>query len=416
MNSTTNILKPLLLSATIATLLAGCGESTTSKEGDNFGGSDPVVTPTPPTTGFNETNLLSNLTDNVITPAYQAFDALTQEQELAVINYCENPDPQTLQAAQDSWRNAMAKWQQIEVMQIGPLTENSSTLRNNIYSWPVVSSCGVDQDVMYFEQGTINSAPYDITKRTASRRGLDALEYLLFNSITEHSCTSAKEVLNPWASKTDSERKISRCNFAVEVAKDLDSSADLLLQKWSGSNGYATTLKQAGQTNNSFATAHEGVNAISDALFYVDKMSKDRKLATPLGLFSNSCGGVGSVCSNDVESPYSDNSIANLVNNLIGFKALFNGEGSDSENTLGFDDYLVDVNDSATSTKILSDVQAAIDELQGYSDTLAQSINQDAAVAEETHTKVKKVTDQLKVDFINSLALKLPQTAAGDND
>lgn len=410
-------LRPLLITTAIAAILSGCGESTSSSAGANYGEQANVTPPTtPPSSEFNETKLLTNLSDNVIAPAYQAFSEQTAAAHQVINNYCQAQSSALLTQAQTSWRDAMAQWQQIEMMQIGPLTENSSTLRNNIYSWPVVSSCGVDQDVMYFEQGVINTTPYDITARTSTRRGLDALEYLLFNQNTAHSCSTQKDILNTWADKSDAQRITARCNFAVEVANDLNNSASLLVALWSGENGYGQVLQNAGQENNKYATAHDGVNALSDALFYLDKMTKDEKLATPLGLFSNSCGGVGSVCPENVESPYSDNSIDNLINNLIGFKALFNGQGIDAQNTLGFDDYLIEVNDSATATKMQADVDAAINELQSYNQSLAQSISQDTASAEATHGKVKQVTDQLKVDFINSLALKLPQTAAGDND
>jgi len=416
MNSIPKTFRPLLLASVIAATLAGCGESSDSSAGANYGDQQTVKPTPPPSSDFNETNLLANLTDNVITPTYQAFTALTAAQQQAIDGYCQAPSADTLALAQDSWKAAMAKWQQIEVMQIGPLTDNSSTLRNNIYSWPVTSSCGVDQDLMYFDQGSINSKPYDITGRTATRRGLDAIEYLLFNSNTEHSCSSPKDILTSWAQKDNDERLALRCSFALEVASDLNNNANSLVDKWTGANGYAMTLKQAGQANSALANAHDGVNVISDSLFYVDKMVKDEKLATPLGFFSNDCGGVGSVCPQNVESPYSDNAINNLINNLIGFKVLFNGEGSDTANTLGFDDFLVEVDDSATATKILNDTDAAIADLQNYSTTLAQSIEQDSQVAEQTHAKVKQISDQLKTDFINSLALKLPQTSAGDND
>ena len=48
--------------------------------------------------------------------------------------------------------------------------------------------------------------------------------------------------------------------------------------------------------------------------------------------------------------------------------------------------------------------------------SLAQSLETNADSATQMHAEVKEVTDKLKVDFINSLALKLPSTSAGDND
>ncbi len=44
------------------------------------------------------------------------------------------------------------------------------------------------------------------------------------------------------------------------------------------------------------------------------------------------------------------------------------------------------------------------------------SENDEKDKVETSHAKVKDVTDQLKHDFINKLALELPKSSAGDND
>ena len=45
---------------------------------------------------------------------------------------------------------AMNVWQQAEMMQVGPLVNNSGFLRNKIYSWPLTNSCNVDFEVINF--------------------------------------------------------------------------------------------------------------------------------------------------------------------------------------------------------------------------------------------------------------------------
>jgi len=415
---------PHLLTVAVISSLVACSESTSSDAGSDYGVQTPTTPVTPVDTTFNQQALLTNIVDNIITPTYQAFATQATAQHQSVSDYCaletafETGDDRqalddALSASQSQWLATINQWQLAEVMQIGPLTVNSSTLRNNIYSWPVVSSCGVDQDVMFFSNGDINGTAYDITQRTATRRGLDAAEYLLYSTSVEHSCTSEKPVLATWPDMTEQARKVARCQFAVEVTSDVASSAQTLNSQWAT---YATTLKNAGQVDNEFADVHDGVNAVSDALFYLDKMVKDSKIGTPLGLFTNDCGGVGSVCVENVESPLSQTSVSHLINNLTAFQQLFTGQGSDNENTIGFDDYLIDVDDQATSDSIIANTQQAIDDLSAYQVSLATRLTQEPAAVETTHANVKAVTDQLKVDFINSLALKLPVTAAGDND
>ena len=428
-------LKPVLLATTVAFILSGCGESTSATAGEGHAGHSPT-SPGDSNGGdnggngdkqFDQTALLVSLVDNVITPTYQAFDSKAKSQPSALKAYCDletSYDPaledeaaktsldEAKLTAQNAWKETMVTWQHAELMILGPLSAERKTLRNNIYSWPAVSTCSVDQDVMFFNQGDINGNPYEIAKRSDKRRGLDALEYLLFNEQIGHSCseTSAGEILADWDNKTEQERKVLRCQFAVAVAEDLSATSTQLLFEWAGDEGYANTLKQAGEPGNKFSTTLSAINEISDALFYMTEELKDYKLATPLGLFNNSCG--TSVCTQDVESTFAKHSIENIRANIEGFEKIFIGGNEDNT---GFDDFL-DNQDASDTKEIMlkgiADAKLAADAIEN----LQNALENDTASVEHTHAKVKDVTDQLKNDFINKLALELPKTSAGDND
>jgi len=407
--------KSVALTLTAVFYLSACGEDTSSKSGDGFNkGKDTD-------TAFNQGQLISNIVDNVITPTFEQFSLHADEQTQAIKEYCQQEQAfeqgnvassvvsDSKLSAQNSWRTAMSTWQQAEVMQLGPLLDDDSNLRNNIYSWPIVNTCGVDLDVTYFNAGTVNGAPYDITKRTASRKSMLALEYLLFNDDVNHSCTGAVQPEN-WNNETEQYRKLARCEFASEVALDVHNNANDLLAAWQGENGYGNKLKTAGTSGSEFNSEHDAVNVISDAMFYIDLFTKDGKLAEPLGLLANECG--SQACPQVVESKYSQNSFANIINNLIGFNNLLLGENDG----LGFKHYLIDVGDQETADIMAADLQTAINSTQSYQNSLAEVLATTPEQVEQTHTQVKKVTDKLKVDFITSLALELPKTAAGDND
>jgi len=407
--------KHTLLAAAIASIvLTGCGESSSSDAGPDFG------SPTTAPSEFNEAALIANLTDNVVTPTYTQFQALSAQLTSDIGTYCqseidfeaqntsENQVSTSLSTAQQSWRSTMNQWQQIELMQFAPLINNDGQLRNVIYSWPIVSTCGIDLDVVSFEAGNINGAPYDITLRTPARKGMDALEYLLFNTNLNHSCTTAT-VPEGWDNRTEQSRKIARCQFAREVASDINNNAQELVAQWSGENGFANELKTAGTTGNQFETEHEAVNHISDAMFYIDSITKDGKLATPLGLFANECG--AEPCAEAVESPFANNSLDNILNNLLSLQKLYSGDEG-----VGFDDFLVDVGDNDTAVQMSNTIDAAIASIQAYQTSLAEALNTNPDQVENSHTEVKNVTDIMKADYINSLALELPATSAGDND
>lgn len=410
----TSLLKTLLAAAVAPLIISGCGESSSSSAGPDFG------TPSAAPSDFNQAALLNQLTDNIITPAYTQFADLSEQLVADISSYCNSEiafandsgsNDQValaLTAAQQSWKTAMSQWQQIELMQVAPLLNNDRQLRNRIYSWPIVSTCGVDLDVVSYETGDINGTPFDIAQRTPARKGLDALEYLLFNPQLDHSC-GAPPTPEGWNNRDQQSRKIARCQHAQAIANDIQGNAQQLLDQWQGTDGFATVLKTAGTVGNEFVTEHAALNHISDAMFYIDSITKDGKLATPLGLFANSCG--AEPCLEDLESPYAGHSLENIVNNLIALQMLYTGgEG------LGFDDYLVDVGDADTAQTMTTTIAAAIDSLNAYQASLATTLADDPEQVAESHQRVKAITDTMKSDYINSLALELPATSAGDND
>lgn len=418
-------LKPLVLVCALGLVLTGCGEQSSSTQGPDFGPNLPD--PGKGNTTFDEKALLKNLVDNVITPTFVEFSVQTSGAVEKITTYCaleqQLTDFQTSQNQRDTayidatnaWKSMAVVWQQAELMKLGPLLENEGQLRNVIYAWPSKSICGIDQDVAYFEDGVINldaNKPYNIKDRTANRRGLVSLEHLLFSDNLAHSCSLANDAIADWNVRPEQERKVARCQFAVEVAKDLDDNAKQLVTVWTAENGYANALKTAGEEGSIFTSPHAAVNAISDALFYLTEEVKDQKLATPLGLFTNSCG--LDICPQDVESVIANHSLENIKANLAAFEKLFLGQGN--ENGLGFDDFLDEENGSDIKQLMLdglAEANLAADAIEG---DLQTALQQETDKVTDTHTKVKAVTDQLKHDFINKLALELPKSSAGDND
>ena len=62
----------------------------------------------------------------------------------------------TREAAQQAWREAMVAWQVVEVMQLGPAGSSFAAvggedLRDEIYSWPTVNTCRIDQELVLGE-------------------------------------------------------------------------------------------------------------------------------------------------------------------------------------------------------------------------------------------------------------------------
>ncbi len=417
----------VIVSAFVAvTSLNGCLNSPSGEQPGNKSEGD----------DSNHTVLLTAVTDNVIIPAYQTFVDQTKRwtNETNVIDsYCDaigsDTETTTLAAAQQTWKETMATWQQAEAFQIGPITDNSFNLRNRIYSWPeFVSSCTVDRNVVLAETAI------DIETAAHQGRGLDTLEYLLFNNNLSHSCPSQIIETQNWNNRSEQERKTARCNYAKIVTSDIANNAQQLLNSWlADGDNYREKLLNSGGEQGAFDSQDAALNALSDALFHIESNVKDTKIAIPTGI-STECDAIN--CPEDIESFQSDNSLQNIKNNLIGFRSIFTGSADTSSTVFSFDDLLFTKNFPEISTQILEDVDSLIELINNIDGSFVSNINSINSTETETectnassnpdtasnlfscqiHGKLKRINDQLKGDFLTVISLQLPSRVEGDND
>src|SRR5688572_24838903 len=305
----------------------------------------------------------------------------------------------------------MSAWQQAELMQFGPVAMDSGALHDVIYSWPTVATCAVDQDVMLRWQ---DPAAYDISTRLTNRRGLPALEYLLFHADLASTCpvTSAPP---GWAALPDADKQAARCGFAGVAAVDLAAQAQILVDAWSPAGGnYAGVLASAGQSGSPFASAHAALNVVTDAMFYLDWQVKDAKLGQPAGITMNSCGTVQEPCPRDLESQWAAHSKENILANLRGFQALFLGDTPSTPGGLGFDDFLVAAGAGELAATLTNDLPAAIVAVEAIPGTLDAALTAAPASVAAAHAALRLVTTNLKSQFLTVLALDLPDELGDD--
>jgi predicted lipoprotein len=300
----------------------------------------------------------------------------------------------------------MATWQRAELTQVGPTSATGGALRDDIYSWPIVSTCAVDREVVALRT---DPTGYDIASKLPNRRGLDVIEYTLFESTLEQTCAGAPP--EGWDALNEAERRAARCAYARVAATDLEMRAAALLAAWRGDSGFAAALLAAGETGSEWASAHEGVDDVFGALFYIDLYSKDRKLAAPLGVIANTCAATpGTRCVADLESRF-EHSGPNLGANLAGFRALFTG--GDGE---GFDDFLRARGADVLADSILEALDAAALSLAAADGSYATWLETDPAPVEAVHADFREVTTKLKHEMPGALGLTIPDEAGGDTD
>ena len=309
-------------------------------------------------------------------------------------------------AAQTAWFEAMTAWQATEAMQLGAAGSSlnmvgGQDIRDEIYSWPLTNQCLVDQRTArlefeaegFFEDTLINSY------------GFDALETLLFSTPNEHSCPSVVLSASLWEDLGEDGVAQARADYATVISNHVIDDINRIETDWQDS--FSVDISMAGQEGSSFESELAGVNAVFDALFYLETQVKDKKLGWPLGL--SDCG--ADDCATKIETPIAGGSHLWIAANLEGFRSLYTGgEG------LGLYDLLIAVDEQSLADEVLTSLDDADQALAALTDPLDEALVSDPDALVEAHTAVKKITDLLKSDIATVLTLQVPLEAAGDND
>ena len=306
--------------------------------------------------------------------------------------------------AQAAFKVAMATWQKLELMQVGPAGNPSAVaggalLRDDIYSWPNVSPCKVDQELLSLDYF---AADYFSTHLNTAY-GLDALEYLLFYTGDEDACEAPSALdENEWSGMN---LPAERSAMSVIISDGVVLSALELALEF---DEFREPFENAGHDDSVFATAQEAVDNIFAALFYIDLRTKDQKIAVTAGLHPD-CP--TDTCPESRESRYANISLENIKNNLTGFDLLFFGGEAE-----GLDDFLRARGADDAADSMRSRLDAALSAADAVQAPFAAAIDDTPEAVEALHSAVTGVTDLLKSQVVTTLNLSVPAEGAGDND
>ncbi len=374
------------------------------------GGGTPA-TPDAPNDGFDRNAMLAHLVDSVLLPIQADLATQTTALTAAIETYCDQLDAGggTPDAAREAWRTTMVAVDRFDAAVVGPAAMDNRAQRDRVYGWPLLSTCFVDRDTATL----FTSGQLDVTAKLANAKSLTAVEYLLFNTSANFTCVNEPP---GWSSMTASDLAKTRCRHAAAIAADVAAAAAELDTAWRADGGnFVAELSHAGQSDSSIPTAQEGVNRVSDGMFFVDRMVKDMKLAEPAGIAINACGTVGEPCLIEVEHPFADTTSFAVRTNLRTLRELFTGKTATADG-LGFDDFLIGLGHEDVATRMIASLDAAIASADALPDSFLGALDTELPKIQATHAAVTVFTDDLKSQFLTLLSLEIPDDVAADND
>lgn len=314
-------------------------------------------------------------------------------------------------AAQAAWVEAMAAWQVAELLQIGPAASSLTAVggedrREAIYSWPEVDRCHVDQITVAGGW----SAPGFFDTGDEEAYGLAALEVLLFSAAADNGCPLdvAPNADGAWAALDPGEVDAARAAYARVLADRVAADVDALRAEWDPAGGdFGGKLARAGSVDSPYESDVEGLNAILDALYYLEETTEERKLAQPLGL--ETC--IGDDCLAGAESPLAGQSTRWVQINVDAFRAAYEGGAG-----AGIDDLLRALGHGDVADRMSASLDAAAAAASALHVPIEVAATDDPETALAVVEALEGVIEILEGDLATVLVLQVPDEASGDND
>ncbi|MCL1058497.1 iron-regulated protein A precursor [Shewanella gelidimarina] len=289
------------------------------------GGSGSDSTPTPEadkTFSFTATEMVTNLTDDVIVAGYTDLAARGATLFASTQTLVASPSQVNLVAVQEAWKAARQPWEQGESHIFGPV--DSLGIDPHLDSWPLNTTdlTSVLSTTTGFDAETIKGWNDDV-------QGFHTMEYLLFG---DGVTTNTKMI----ADLTANERDYLMGLAAVfrDYTEKLDD-AWLISHDASTGKAYGELLKTPGTQDNTFYSSNVGVvqELIQGMIGIVDEVGNG-KIADPFGADASSAD------TSKVESQYSWNSLTDFSNNIIGVRNVYQGELAGAADKQGIVDFV----------------------------------------------------------------------------
>ncbi|MDG9666322.1 imelysin family protein [Hahella sp. CR1] len=305
--------------------------------------------------------ILKQARNNMIVPAHRELSARVQTLKAKASALCEATNAQSLEQAQQAWRDVMQTWMSVSLIQFGPLQEQDRRLR--MQSWPIREKL-LERAVEGLASGS-DPLLDAINNGSIAIQGLPAVEYLLFG----------KDALNKLQSADYGAR---RCQALTAIADHSVTLATELEKEWT--DGFGDNFENPFEADGDLSVPQEGVDEYLNGLMTGIQQITANKVAAPLGLEGRAAK------LKALESFHSRNSIANIRHNLSALRRFYMGGDG-----YGFDDFLLSRDNAAMHKKVTGLLDEVDAQLAQIDFALEDAVND----AEKT-AKVKKLHEALR--------------------
>ncbi len=334
--------------------------------------------------GFNREEMLVNWADNIIIPAYKAFQTHVKSLKSASATFTTTPNEANLKALRKAWKDAYLKFQDVSMFEIGPAADVDFRLFLNTY--PAAAP----------EESFIVKATYNL-EHTGSEalQGFPALDYLLYGLGGLKSSDS--KILSFYTGSNAS----SYIEYLNAIVNRMESLTDKVAGQWENSYRDAFVDKSG---NTVLSSANLIVNELNQ---YYEKNFRDAKISIPVGLLSSN------PLPDHVEGYYSQVYSKALFNEALDaiqnfFNGKYYGSSATGESLKSYLDFLKAKQDDKDLSEVINDQFNAIKaSVSNLDDNFAEQIKTNNDLLKTTYKQIQTNVVYLKTDMPSAMGIQV---------
>lgn len=338
---------------------------------------------------FGKKEMFTNYADNLILPAYNAFDNSLTVLQTALNDFKTTSNLTTLTVLQSAFSATYQKWQYCEIYE---KTDPANTVMaiDNINFYPT----RVDSINAYVARNE-NSTSF-IKSRNKNDKGLPAIEYLLFNRTSNN-----QQILDRFSIDINA---ASYKAYLTSLIANLIEINTTILSDWNTS--YKSTF-----INNLGTDASGAFSVMVNSIAQRADDLKRHQVGIPAGYSGNIA--TATTYPNAVQAYYSKKSIEYMLLTLNNMKDVLNGKATTDGK--GLIDYIRTLNVTSTfggnlADDILAQIDVCITKVNDSGTDFSETVVSNKSKADALFLETKKLLVLMKVDVPSALGVSITYT------
>jgi len=329
---------------------------------------------------FDRKEILENVTDNIILPAFGDFTEKLSALEESVNLFADIQNSVNLEEVQVRWFEAYKIWQHIEMFNISKAEEVYFINKMNTYP---ASISKIENNI------STNQYDLDANNNNWVAQGFPTLDYLLFGLEDNNTSTLLFYQNNVNA---------AHLNYLQAVVSQMVSITDIVSQDWN--------LSRDTFVNSTANSATSSLNMLTnDFIYYFEKGLRTNKFGIPAGVFS-----ANNARMKKVEAYYESSKSKELsLEALKAVKGFFKGEAYNSSvagaSLKSYLNYMTE--NEILSSAIISKFDESEQLINNLDDNFANQIAMDNSLMVNVFNKLQEGVVLLKTDLLSVLSISV---------